>query len=146
MAYEYLLKAAGTWFMGFFPLAEIYIAIPAGMAIGLDDLSVIFWAVFGNFTPVLLIHYGYEQLIRIERVRAWFARLVTERVKARVNRYGAAVVLVLTPWVGVWGMALTAKALQMHAGRFALSAFVSITVYAIALVLLINLGIAELTG
>lgn len=38
---EYLARAAAAWFVGFFPLAEIYVAVPAAMAAGLDDVSVV---------------------------------------------------------------------------------------------------------
>ena len=61
--FEYAAKAFGAWFLGFFPLAEIYIAVPAAMSTGLDDASVILWSVFGNFTPALLI-ISLDQLLR----------------------------------------------------------------------------------
>lgn len=138
--WEYMLKAGGAWFVGFFPLAEIYVAIPAAFATGLDTFSVVFWSVFGNFTPVLLIHYLYEWLLRFERVRAWLENLVSEKAKARINRYGGWFVLLVTPWTGVWVMAATAKALGMQPARFMLMSLISITVYAIALVLMLEFG------
>ncbi|MEO1165549.1 MAG: hypothetical protein AAFV98_17320 [Chloroflexota bacterium] len=33
---EYIGKAFSAWFLGFFPLAEIYIAVPGAIALGLD--------------------------------------------------------------------------------------------------------------
>jgi len=137
---DYFVRAAGAWFVGFFPLAEIYVAIPAAMATGLDDVSVVFWSVFGNFTPIVLIHFFYERLTRIERVRAWFARLVSERFKQWIDRYGIWFVLLITPWTGVWVMAVTAKVLGMSGERLMPASFVSVLVYAIVLVVLINTG------
>lgn len=46
---NYIWLAASAWFMGFFPMLEIYIAIPATMLMGLDTISAIFWAGLGNF-------------------------------------------------------------------------------------------------
>lgn len=143
---EYIARAAGAWFLGFFPLAEIYVAVPGAVAAGLDDLSVVFWTVFGNFTPILLINFLYEWLMRFERVRGWFSRLISERVKERVNRWGMWFVLVVTPWVGVWAMAVTAKALGMNSRRFLIAAFVSILIYAVGLLILLRTGISVIGG
>jgi uncharacterized membrane protein len=138
---EYWLAAAGTWFTGFFPLAEIYVAIPVGIATGLDPLSVVFWAVLGNFMPVPLIHYGYEQMLRWAWLRKWLARLDSESLQASVNRHGYWFVLVMTPWAGVWLMAVAAKALRLRASVLFWATFKSITIYAIALTFLITAGI-----
>ncbi len=141
---DYIWKAASAWFIGFFPLAEIYVAIPAAMALGLDDVSVIFWTVFGNFTPALLISVLYEQITRIPRLAKWLGGLVSERAQVRINRWGMWFILLLTPWTGIWVMAVTAKVLQMHTPRFLLSAFISIFVYAVVLLVLINMGVTAI--
>lgn len=143
---DYAIRAAGAWFLGFFPLAEIYVAVPAAMASGLDDLSVLFWTVLGNFTPVLLIHALYNGLMNVPRIRDWFARLVSERAKAHINRWGMAIVLLITPWIGIWAMAVTAKAVQMHTGRFFLTAFISILSYAVIIVLTLRFGANQIAG
>lgn len=137
---EYLAQAFSAWFVGFFPLAEIYVAIPAAIALGLDDFSVIFWGVLGNFTPALLVNFLYEQLIRIERVNKWMRRMISEQAEERINRWGFWFVLLATPWTGIWIMAVTAKALKMERSRFLIAAFISILVYAIAILLTIRFG------
>ncbi len=139
---EYLIKAAGVWFTGFFPLAEIYVAIPTAIAVGLDSVSVVFWAVFGNFTPIVLIVAFYERLLHYERPRQWLNRFSSERFKRQIDRYGTWFVLLITPWAGVWVMAVTAKALHMDSRRLLLFAFISVTIYAIGITLLINAGVA----
>jgi uncharacterized membrane protein len=143
---EYMARAAAAWFIGFFPLAEIYVAIPAALAAGLDPVSVVFWTVFGNFTPVVLIHYAYEQLIRVDRIRRWFDRLVSATLVARLERYSLWFVLLITPWTGVWVMAVTAKVMRMEHRRLFLATLVSITIYAVALVVLIQRGVNLLTS
>jgi uncharacterized membrane protein len=140
--WDYLALALGAWFAGFFPLTEIYFAVPLALASGLDGASTVFWAVLGNYTPVLLIVLGYKRLNRSERARAWLNSLVSEKVKAYVNRFGVWFVLVVTPWVGVWAMSMTAKALGMKDRLYLLASFVSVLVYAIVLVWLIQAGVS----
>jgi hypothetical protein len=143
---DYLARAAAAWFVGFFPLAEIYVAVPAAMAAGLDDVSVVFWASFGNVTPLFLVHWGYERLRRYERADRLLARFVRERARRLLDRHGAWLVLLLTPWIGVWVVAVTAKALGMGSRRLLLAASASIVAYAVALVVLIRLGLAAAGG
>jgi uncharacterized membrane protein len=142
---EYIASAATVWFLGFFPLFEIYVAIPAGVAMGLDPVSNVTWSVLGNYTPILLIHYGYEQLRRVTRVRAWLDRRSSGRFRSWLDRWGVWCVLVVTPWTGVWIMAATMRSLGMDSRRFLLFSFVSILAYAVALVALIELGIDAVT-
>ncbi len=139
---EYLLKAGSAWFVGFFPLAEIYIAVPSAVALGLDDVSVILWTVLGNFTPALLINFLYQQIMRIPRVASWLKRLISEKVQAQINRFGMWFVLLATPWTGIWAMAVAAKILRIRTGQFLLAAFVSILVYAVVILVLIRAGLA----
>jgi len=44
---EYIAKAFAAWFIGFFPYFEIYVAVPAAIAMGLDYFSAVTWSVFG---------------------------------------------------------------------------------------------------
>ncbi len=138
--FDYVTRAAGAWFMGFFPLAEIYIAIPAAMATGLDDYSVVLWCVLGNYTPILLIHYGYDHMMRIEWVQRWMAGLKSEKAQRHLEKYGTWFVFLVTPWTRVWAMGVTANILGMQARPLLLTTFASISIYAITLVLLIRFG------
>jgi uncharacterized membrane protein len=137
---EYLALAAGAWFMGFFPLAEIIVAVPAATAAGLDDVSVIVWTVFGNFTPVVLITLGYDWIARSPYLRAWLTRLASEKARARMDHYGVWFVLLVTPWTGVWVMSVAAKALGMRTERVLMAAGASILIYAVAVLLLVRFG------
>ncbi len=138
---EYIFQVATVWFLGFFPFFEIYVAVPAGMAVGLDPFSVIFFSVTGNFAPVLLIEFGYHQLRRIERLRRWFDRPVSEKLTTNINRYGWWYILLITPWVGVWAIAVAAKVLHMNRDTLVWGSLVSILIYALLLTGLIALGI-----
>ena len=143
---DYLVIAFGAWFLGFFPLAEIYVAVPAAVATGMDDISVIFWTVLGNFTPVLIITVFYGCLMRNARIQGWLARFTSDKVRMRVDRYGVLFVLLVTPWTGIWVMTVTARALGMNHTRFMLAAFVSIFSYAVIVLFLIRAGVAVTAG
>lgn len=145
-AWGYVARAAWAWFLGFVPVAEIYVAVPAAVAMGLDPVSVVVWTVAGNYAPVPLVHLLYARLVAIPRVRGWFGRLVSDRFAGRLERHGIWIVLVVTPWVGVWAVAVTAKVLRLRRRALFGATFVSILVYAVALVVLIELGIDVLTG
>lgn len=139
--FEYIASAATVWFLGFFPLFEIYVAIPAGVAMGMDPVSNVAWSVFGNYAPILLIHFGYEQMQRVRRIRDFIDRRSSARFRGWLDRWGVWCVLVVTPWTGVWIMAATMKSLGMDSRRFLLFSFASIVAYAVALVVLIEVGV-----
>ncbi len=142
---EYLLLALGAWFAGFFPLLEIVAAVPLALAAGLDTLSAVFWTVFGNFTPILLIDLFYVQMRRYERAKRWLDGLVSEKAQARINRYGVWFILAATPIIGVWAMGVAGKLLRVERSKLFTATFASILVYALVLALLIQWGASALT-
>lgn len=139
--WEYWLAAASAWLVGFFPLAEIYVAVPIAIAAGLDIGSAVFWSVFGNYTPILLIHFGYERMRNMESMRPMLVRFTSEKFKDQVDRYGTWFVLLITPWTGVWVMAVTAKVLGMEGRPLLVAGFVSLVVYALVLAYMVEWGI-----
>jgi uncharacterized membrane protein len=143
---EYISKAFSVWFIGFFPLFEIYIAVSAGIAMGLDYYSTVVWSVTGNYTPILLIHYGYKWLTRIPQVKTWFKRLSSQRLKRWIDIYGIGFVLLVTPWIGVWAMAVTMKVLRMNSKRFLIYSFTSVVAYAVMTAALIYAGVDLFTN
>ncbi|OAB59663.1 hypothetical protein AY600_09870 [Phormidium willei BDU 130791] len=143
---DYIEKVATAWFVGFFPLAEIYVAVPLAMALGLDSLSSVLWPVLGNFSPVLLIEFLYEQLLRSPRIRKGFKRLRSERVIRYLDRWGGGFVFIMTPWTGVWAMAITLKFLGMKRKTLLVTTLISILVYAVVLLVLVDVGVDLLTS
>jgi uncharacterized membrane protein len=139
--FEYLYKAATVWFIGFFPFFELFVAIPVGMSLRLDPVSTVLFCVAGNFFPILLIEYGYSRLMTHERIRNWFNRRISVKMCRNINQYGIWYMLVITPWVGVWAMAVTVKILRMKKTTLFAGAFISLLVYSIALVIIIQAGI-----
>ena len=140
-AAEYVAAAALAWLVGFIPLFEVYIAIPVGLAAGLDPVSATLWAAFGNVVPLWLIDLGYERLRRIERVDHYLAKLRRARVERILDRFGFVAVFVATPLLGVWTMALAAKGLGMASRPFLLASTLSVAVYAALITAAILLGV-----
>lgn len=138
---NYVGKAATAWFLGFFPFFEIYVAVPSALALGLDRVSATLWPVLGNFTPVPLILFGYGQLMRIGRLRRWLEGRTSARFERLVERYGAPFILLITPWIGVWLVAATARALGMARRPLLIYSFISIAAYAVLITVGISFGI-----
>lgn len=126
---EYASKALLAWWLGFFPFLEIYVAVPVAVASGLDPFSSVFWPVFGNFAAVPLILFAKASLRRVKFFRRWLDREPSPRVDRWLHRYGLWVVLLLTPWIGVWAVAIAAAAAGMKKVPMMVATFVSITVY-----------------
>lgn len=137
---SYLAKAFSVWFIGFFPLAEIYVAVPSGLALGLDPVSVVFWSVFGNFLPAVLVTSFYDQVAGKGRIGRWMQGLASEKVKLKLNNHGFLFTALLTPWVGVWVMAATVKLFGMDTRLFLKASFLGILIYAIGIALMLALG------
>lgn len=138
---DYATRAASAWFLGFFPFFEIYVAVPAAFGLGLDPVSAVVWPVLGNVTPVFLIVFGYERLMRIGRVRRWLLARRSPRFERWIDRYGAPFVLLVTPWIGVWAVAATAQALGMQRAALVAYSLVSISVYAMVIAVGLALGL-----
>ena len=142
----YLAKAGSAWFMGFFPLFEIYVAVPAAIALQLDYVSAVLWSVLGNFSVVPLLILFSSQLRRIEIVERWMSRRDTERWAPSFNRYGSLFVLLMTPVLGVWFMTPLAQAMGMKPASLIVSALLSISVYAVVIAGSIALGLNWFTA
>jgi uncharacterized membrane protein len=140
----YLIGAATAWLAGFLPFFGLYVAIPAAVALGLDYASATLWAALGNFTPVLLIVLAFERLRRLPRLGPWLQARTSERFRALADRYGMWLVLVVTPFVGVWALAVTSLGLGMDRYRLAVFSGLSIALYALAIAAGLALGLEAL--
>jgi uncharacterized membrane protein len=140
---QYITKALATWSIGFFPYFEVYAAVAAGMAMKLDPVSSVVWGVFGNFTPIPLLLWGYSHLMRISQLRAWLLRMEKQggqRVKHAFNRYGAWFLILMTPILGSWTIAVVAPIIGIHPRRILLFSFIGITLYGVVTAVAIASG------
>lgn len=141
----YLGKAASAWFMGFFPLFEIYLAVPAALAMNLDVTSAVFWSVLGNFSVVPFVLFFYGQLTRVQRLRRFLEWRGAARWQRAITHYGALFVLLMTPILGVWAMTALARAVGMARATLLLSSLTSITLYAVVIATGIDFGVTTLS-
>lgn len=131
--------------MGFFPMLEIYIAIPATMLMGLDTISAILWAGLGNFLPVPLITFFYNVLSKFKRIKKWLDKLSNSKYKNRIENQGPLVVLLLTPIIGSWAAAVIANGIGMNKMKLFVSSGASILIYGIIVAILAHFGVEFVT-
>jgi uncharacterized membrane protein len=139
--WEYLAKSATAFVLGFAPFVEIYLAIPAAVAMGLDYASAAIWCAVGNFLPVPMIVYFHETLMRVRTVGPWLQRLSTGRARRILNRHGPVFLIFATPWISVWPVAAAAATLGMNRRKVMFYIFISVFGHAIVLSALIALGV-----
>lgn len=145
---EYMTKALATWSVGFFPYAEVYVAVAAGMAMQLDVVSSVVWGVFGNFTPVPLMLWSYGRLMRIPQLRAWLLRMEKrggQSAKRAFDRYGGWFLILMTPILGSWTIAVVTPIIGIHPRRILLFSFISITLYGVLTAAAIASGVSWVT-
>lgn len=139
--FEYIWLAATAWFMGFFPLFEIYIAVPAAMGLGLGLVSAIFWSWLGNFIVVPFISYFYDWLTKFERIDRYFKKLANSKMSKRLNNGGYLTILIATPILGSWGTGVAGKAIGMDRKILFLASAISIAIYGTIIGILTQMGI-----
>lgn len=141
---EYLGRAASAWFMGFFPLFEIYLAVPAALAMNLDVVSAVFWSALGNFSVVPLVIAFHAQLTRVAYLRRFLEWRGSKRWQRAFTRYGALFILVMTPVLGVWAMTALARTAGIARSTLLLASLTSITLYAVVIAAGIGFGVSAL--
>lgn len=123
-----------VFILSMLPVTELRGAIPLGVLWDLRPITAYFWAVVGNFVPIipllLFLRWGLSMLIRhprLEKLRNWLERR-NRANQETVRRYGVVgltlLVAVPLPGTGVWTGALVATLLKL---RF-LPALLAITV------------------
>jgi uncharacterized membrane protein len=138
---EYILLSGTAWFMGFFPMLEIYLAIPSVMAMGLDPVSAVLWASFGNFIPVPLLVFFSEQLARIGWIGRRLEKMANSRFSQWIQRWGYYAIVLFTPIISSWVVGMLGSTLGLNKSRLFTAAAVSILLYGILIALLTGLGI-----
>lgn len=138
---KYIVGAATAWFVGFFPYFEIYIAVPSGLAAGLDWFSAFLWAAFGNWVAIPFVDLCYEWLLRFKFMEKIKNKAVSGKWKARIEKNGALFILLLTPLAGVWTIAVIAKALGYNRYKLWLFSGISVGVTAFIIAFCMNFGI-----
>lgn len=132
----YIWQSALVFIIGVVPFLEIYVAIPAGLAMGLDPVSSFVWATLGNCLPLALVPRLHGWIHGHERLAKWIDRFVSEKWEHRFNRWGKAALLLFTPWVGVWATAVSAAAVRVAPNVIVVWGCLSIVLYGLGTVLI----------
>lgn len=138
---EYISLATTAWFMGFFPMFEIYLAIPSTMLLGLDGPSAVLWAGIGNFLPILLLAYFYDWLHRYPRIAVWLGRLENHRFSYLMRERGSWVIILVTPLLGSWVVGVIGHTIGMNRATLLTYSLISIFGYGIGIAFLTSQGI-----
>jgi len=145
---NYIDAALITWLVGFCPLLEIYVAVPTGILLKLDWASAMFWAVFGNFTPVVLITWIFSVATKRGKTSKWVAwfnkwlmRFRSQRFAKMAKKHTHWFIILVTPLIGVWALTVTANLLEIEKRHIYLYSFISIVIYAGLTALAVNMGL-----
>ena len=139
---KYIVAAFTTWFVGFFPYFEIYVAVPAGFAAGLNWFDAFFWASLGNWMVIPFIDLCYKLLQRFKFMRKLIEKSLTGKWEKRIEKHGVWFILLLTPLAGVWTIGVIAKALKYNRAKLWLYSAISIGVTGLIIAILIKMGIS----
>jgi uncharacterized membrane protein len=132
----YLWQSATVFLIGLVPFLEIYVAIPAGLAMGLDPISTFTWATIGNCLPLALVPRFNDWVHKHDRLGRWIDRFINKKWEERFNRWGKGALLIFTPWVGVWATAVSATAVRVKPYVIVFWGTLSIILYGIGTVLI----------
>lgn len=144
MTAGYWAAAAATWWIGFFPLTELYIAVPAAIAMGLDYPSAVFWTVFGNATPLVAVRLLFDRLMQHQRLGPFLdrnvARRVSDRWRDRLERNPVWLFL-LTPLAGVWATAVVSESMRLKPMAWLSWSALSVVIFSTIAAALVHLGL-----
>ena len=112
-----------VFFVAMLPIAELRVAIPLGLAMGLPMLPTFIVAVLGNVLPVPFLILFSQQLLRwlakFRKIGPFFQKIIdkAERKAASFGRYELlalfAFVAIPLPGTGAWTGSLIAAILQL---------------------------------
>lgn len=138
---KYIGAAFSTWFVGFFPYFEIYIAVPAGFAAGLNWFDAFFWASLGNWMVIPFVDICYEWLMRFKFMNKIAEKSLNGKWQDRIEKHGSWFILLLTPLAGVWTIVVIAKALKFNRAKLLIYSATSVWVTGLIIAILIINGI-----
>ncbi|MFW6279239.1 MAG: COG2426 family protein [Bacillota bacterium] len=116
---RYLSKSWAVFLTAWLPFAELRLAIPLGISMGLSPLKVFFLGITGNMVPVIPLLFLLKPIqIFLEKNSRLMARFFawlekrTYRKSDKVDRYGALGLILFTavplPTTGAWTASLAA--------------------------------------
>ncbi len=112
------------------PIGEILIAIPAGVALGLEPALVFVVALIANTIPAAILLPILEQVeTKFPRFFNYFANEGGRFRKRLQGRYGSVILLLITPFIGVYAASIGSRFLRFAKWRSFTLQFLSLMVY-----------------
>ncbi|RLF10927.1 MAG: hypothetical protein DRJ98_04905 [Thermoprotei archaeon] len=155
-----MLKILAVFLLAAAPISEVRGAIPYGVWVGLNPLTVFFVAVVGNIAPVLplllllgsleamlsrFVESGKGPRLFLKTAKLYFnyAKRARDRVRPFVNKYGALGLAIFTaipfPLTGAWTSVLAAHVLGMDRKVALLSISLGVTTAGVVVSVLIGI-------
>lgn len=85
--------------------------------------------------------FFYQLLAKSERIKKWLDKLANSKYKYRIEKQGPLVVVLLTPIIGSWAVAVIANGIGMNKLKLFISAGASILIYGIIIAVLTYYGV-----
>ena len=137
-----LWRAATVFGFGVLPIAEGNVAVPVGLALGMNPVTAVLLSVSGTTSQTMLVRGLAGWLLTWPLLARWWERCLIGRAGRLFARQEVAwVVFVGIPWLGGLPTALGARLAGMSTGRYARWAITGLLLHASALALLIRLGL-----
>lgn len=137
----YTYMASSTWFLGFLPYFEIYMAVPAGILIGLPWIDAFFWGTLGNWMAVVFIDLFYEWLLKFRFMRKMSEKAKSCKWKKRLDKNGSWMILFMTPLAGIWTTGVVAKVFDYDRKKLWIFSGISVAIVGLAVAVCTALGI-----
>lgn len=137
----YIFMASSTWLLGFLPYFEIYMAVPAGILIGLPWIDAFFWGTLGNWMAVVFIDVFYEWLLRFKFIRKMSQKSTSGKWKRRLDKNGSWAILIFTPLAGIWTTGVVAKIFDYDRKKLWIFSGISISVVGFVVAICTILGV-----
>lgn len=135
-----IAKYAAVVLLAASPVGELLVAIPTGVALGLNPVVVLAMVLVANYLPAQAIDLAFSLAQRHPRLVQLLQKFARPGVTRLLNRYGLLGVLVATPWVGVYTMVVALRLLGMGRVRLLAGVGVSLLLYGVVVAILATLG------
>ena len=136
-------RVASVVGLGFLPVAEGIVAVPAALAMGMNPFFAVLLSVSGTTVQTLLVRGSANWLFTLPRVSDWWERRMAARMERVLAPGGVTwVILVGIPWLGGVPTALGAQIAGVKPVRYAGWAISGLVLHAVVLAALIRLGLS----
>ncbi|MCP8308154.1 MAG: small multi-drug export protein [archaeon] len=129
------------------PIGEILVAIPAGIALGIDPILTFAVAYPANLLPTIFLLMAMEHFKKsFPRIFNYFTKKGSKLQKYIQGRYGSTCLLLITPLIGVYATSISSMLLGFGKKRSFILQAVSLLIYGVIEALGFYFGLRLLYG